>query len=92
MRVLVLDEPRGYKASGVLGGVGYPSVHPQDIRCIMVRASAYLGFLGFLAATTSTFAKEVEVDAVRAAELYDSGVIHEQIMDTKKVCTDTLFL
>ncbi|KAF2869358.1 hypothetical protein BDV95DRAFT_97764 [Massariosphaeria phaeospora] len=37
-------------------------------------------FVGLLA---TTFAKEMPKDEVRAAELYDSGVIHEQIMSKK---------
>lgn len=49
----------------------------------MVRASSYLGSLAVLAA--SAVGKEIEPNADLAAELYDSGVIHEQIIASKKV-------
>uniref|UniRef100_L2FDS6 Peptidase s41 family protein n=1 Tax=Colletotrichum fructicola (strain Nara gc5) TaxID=1213859 RepID=L2FDS6_COLFN len=48
----------------------------------MVRASSYLGSLAVLAA--SAVGKEIEPNADLAAELYDSGVIHEQIIASKK--------
>jgi hypothetical protein len=31
-------------------------------------------------------AKEMAVDEVKAAELYDSGVVHAEIMRSKMVC------
>ncbi|TFL03406.1 hypothetical protein BDV98DRAFT_591280 [Pterulicium gracile] len=49
----------------------------------MVRASSSIGLLAFLAASRSTFAKELPVDEVRAAELYDSGYMHEELMARK---------
>lgn len=49
----------------------------------MVRASKYLGSLAFLAC--SVVAKEIEVDEVKAAELYDSGVVHRNLIETKTV-------
>lgn len=51
----------------------------------MVRASSSIGLLAFLAASRSTFAKELPVDEVRAAELYDSGYMHEELMARKMV-------
>lgn len=49
----------------------------------MVRASSYLGSLAVLA--TSAMAKEVQPNAAIAAELYDSGIIHQQVIANKKV-------
>lgn len=38
-----------------------------------------------LSAASSVVAREMAVDEARAAELYDSGVLHEKIMKTKMV-------
>lgn len=43
-----------------------------------------LSILAFLCSVT--WAKEMPVDEVRAAELYDSGIVHESIMAAKHVC------
>lgn len=51
----------------------------------MVRALPFLGSVAALASSAS--AKEIEMDKVMAAELYDSGVIHRQLLDAKHVCT-----
>lgn len=52
----------------------------------MVRANQYLSGLALAAGTA--MAKEVAVDQFRAAQLYDSGVIHTQHMNSKLVrCT-----
>ncbi len=42
--------------------------------------------IAIVALVTPTWAKEMAVDPVRKAELFDSGVRHEQIMELKKVC------
>ncbi|TFL02946.1 hypothetical protein BDV98DRAFT_565105 [Pterulicium gracile] len=47
----------------------------------MVRTASYLAFVAVLA--SSTLAKEMEPDAARAAELYDSGIVHERLMNMK---------
>lgn len=49
----------------------------------MVRTASYLAFVAVLA--SSTLAKEMEPDAARAAELYDSGIVHERLMNMKMV-------
>lgn len=49
----------------------------------MVRASSYLGSLAVLAA--SAVGKEIQPNEAIAAELYDSGIVHEQMMASKKV-------
>ena len=49
----------------------------------MVYTQSYLGSLALLAAIVS--GKEIQPNADIAAELYDSGVIHQEIMETKLV-------
>jgi hypothetical protein len=49
----------------------------------MVRANQYLGGLALMAG--SAVAKEIAVNEQVAAELYDSGVIHNEIMESKIV-------
>lgn len=50
----------------------------------MVRSVVQLGAsLGLLAA--AAMGKEMAVDEARAAEFYDSGVVHEEIMNHKMV-------
>lgn len=48
----------------------------------MVHAAKYLAPVALLAA--SAVAKEREVDAVTEAELYSSGVVHQQIISKKR--------
>jgi hypothetical protein len=49
----------------------------------MVHTSSYLGSLALVA--SAVVGKEIPVDETRAQELYDSGLVHQQIMDTKLV-------
>jgi hypothetical protein len=49
----------------------------------MVYTQSYLGPLALLAAVVS--GKEIQPNAEIAAELYDSGVIHQEIMENKLV-------
>lgn len=50
----------------------------------MVRANQYLGGLALVAG--SAMAKEIAVNEQKAAELYDSGIVHNEIMQSKIVC------
>lgn len=49
----------------------------------MVHSKSYLGSLALLVAAAT--GKEMQPNAQVAAELYDSGVIHDQIMENKIV-------
>ncbi|KAK7428411.1 hypothetical protein QQZ08_005030 [Neonectria magnoliae] len=48
----------------------------------MVRAAVYLGTVA--AAASWSHAKEIKPDEAVAAELYDSGIIHNRLLDLKK--------
>lgn len=54
----------------------------------MVRASSYIGSLAMLAA--SAVAKEIQPNDAIAAEFYDSGKVHEQVIASKKVRAEPL--
>lgn len=45
-----------------------------------------LSTLGLAALAGVAHSKELAKDEVKAAELYDSGIIHERIMSNKHVC------
>lgn len=50
-----------------------------------IHSMQLLSTIGLAALAGVAHSKEVEKDAVKAAELYDSGVIHQRIMDNKHV-------
>lgn len=43
------------------------------------------GLTGVVVLTAAAAGRELPVDELRAAELYDSGVVHQKIMDHKIV-------
>lgn len=61
-----------------------PSVSFSLTILIMVRAAVYLCTIA--AAVSWSQAKEIQPNEAAAAELYDSGVVHNRLMDLKTVC------